>query len=136
MTLPSADGPSAGQSTIFMLLDLALGVRAPSGGATGGLPAFQDAMLAHTPPAHRALVRDYAERWHACGPLAAACKRRVLSRARDGALGALERYRRAHLGVASSYLVRTETGTGGTDFRTMLQDGVARTAAARGDSKG
>ncbi|KAH8049070.1 patatin-like phospholipase [Aureococcus anophagefferens] len=72
-------GPSAGQSTIFLLLDIALGV-ARDDSEHG---AFQRDMLAYMPPAHRALVDDYADRFAAAGPLANLCRRGVLRRDRD-----------------------------------------------------
>jgi len=128
-----AKGPSAGQSTIFLVLDLALGVRPPAlDGGGSAHAAFQADMLNYMPPPHRALVRDYADRVTAAGPIAGACKRRVLRRDLDAALASLQALRKFHIDVAASYLRKTGTGTGASDFRSMLADGIARTAAAKG----
>ena len=116
-------GPSAGQSTIFLLLDIALGV-ARDDSEHG---AFQRDMLAYMPPAHRALVDDYADRFAAAGPLANLCRRGVLRRDRDACVATLAKLRSFHLGVASDYLRRADKGTGASDFRSMLRDGIART---------
>ncbi|KAH8093580.1 patatin-like phospholipase [Aureococcus anophagefferens] len=76
-------GPSAGQSTIFLLLDIALGV-ARDDSEHG---AFQRDMLAYMPPAHRAASTS-ASRATTCA---------------------------------------ADKGTGASDFRSMLRDGIART---------
>jgi len=89
-----AKGPSAGQSTLFLLLDLALGLKhAPhaNASATGDtstssaaetsspsssrdkasppspMASFQREMLAYMPSEHRALALDFAEALHATG---------------------------------------------------------------------
>ncbi|KAH8065234.1 high-affinity nickel-transport protein [Aureococcus anophagefferens] len=93
----SGQGPSAGQSTIFLLLDIALGV-ARDDSEHG---AFQRDMLAYMPPAHRALVDDYADRFGGAGPLANLCRRGVLRRDRDARVATLAKLRSFHLGVAS-----------------------------------
>ena len=53
-----AKGPSAGQSSIFMLLDIALGV-SHSNQKDGGAGAFQKDMLVYMPRKHRMLVRHF-----------------------------------------------------------------------------
>jgi hypothetical protein len=41
-----------------------------------------------------------------------------------------------HMAVATKYLVRTKYGTGTSTFRTMLQETLDHTAAAKVDEKG
>lgn len=88
-----AKGPSAGQSTLFLLLDLALGLKhalhsntsassansavAGAGISSGNsheiasptslMASFQREMLAYMPSEHRALALDFAEVLHATG---------------------------------------------------------------------
>ena len=53
-----------------------------------------------------------------------------LAKAYAGACEALERLRAFHLGVATHYLRRALTGTGGSDFRSLLDEGVRSTRRA------
>jgi len=120
-----AAGPSAGQSTIFVILDAVLLLEGDDD--SGPHAAFQGDMLAYMPPSHRALALTFRRRARA----SALAKRRSgrVGRALRRARAAYAEFRRFHFLVATRYLRRTATGTGGTDFRETLQDAIARTAA-------
>lgn len=155
--LARAKGPSAGQSTLFVLVDVALGVRKESDVKLGineesfsSHATFQSEMLAYMPPAHRALVLSFADAMADAGSLATYLEKdsqpdsslfsklvpsrllakRELSNKLTGALAAYTELRRFHLSVALRYLRRTATGTGGSSYVTMLQDAHKRTTDA------
>ena len=120
----TAAGPSGSQSTIFLLLDALLldddDDRRPH-------VAFQRAMLAHMPLAHRALAVNFERR---LGASALKTRRGRVGRAVRRARVAYAAFRRFHFAVAVRYLRCTAAGTGGSEFRAMLQDGIARTTTA------
>jgi len=137
-------GPSAGQSTMFILIDGLLGVEHAVGAAD-----FQTEMLSYMPPKHRAMVlafrdemldggrnsaRARIERLDAAaedGDAAAVESGRALREGFTACTAALASLRRFHLGVATRYLTKTKTGTGSSTFRTLLKeciDGTERIA--------
>ena len=142
-------GPSAGQSTVFLLLDLALGIRnaALDGPDDSPHSSFQVEMLAYMPAPHRVCARVFADALADVGSLAeyVAVRQkkktgprsylmgRRLRRALDDALESYAQFRKFHLVVATRYLKRTTTGTGGSDFPAMLRDGIERTLATQHD---
>ena len=90
---------------------------------------FQIDMINYMPPAHRALIFDYADRMQTAGAVDTVCRRKVLKKHLDAARVALADLRKFHMAIASSYLRRTAIGTGASDFRSMLKDGIDRTQA-------
>jgi len=159
--LARAKGPSAGQSSIFMLIDVALGVRRAADAKLGVDAAsasahatFQSEMLAYMPAPHRELVAAFADATAKSGSLVAYVANKVdprfrrlhsvfggsqidkceLSTALTKALEAYGDLRRFHLSVATRYLRRTSVGTGGSDFVPMLKDALRRTVDAAHES--
>eukprot|EP00927_Polykrikos_kofoidii_P042863 TRINITY_DN36911_c0_g1_i1.p1 TRINITY_DN36911_c0_g1~~TRINITY_DN36911_c0_g1_i1.p1 ORF type:complete len:499 (+),score=71.37 TRINITY_DN36911_c0_g1_i1:62-1558(+) len=128
-------GPSAGQSTMIVLFDLFLGVTECH---TNGVSLFQHEMLGYMPAAHRMMVQDFAEKIKKVGSVRTYIEGRSgRSRALDevkqahaAALTALKQFRSFHLGAATSYLVKTDKGTGETDFRSMLRECIEGTKRA------
>ena len=117
----------ARQTALLQLLDLFLGVAHKSETAS-----FQQEMRdEYLPLKHAALLRDVGARLRASGSARdAAARTDAPARLRDAhsdALRALAAVRAFHLGIASRYLRRTGTGTGGSDFRTMLDEAVQAT---------
>uniref|UniRef100_A0A7S3JWH7 Uncharacterized protein n=1 Tax=Aureoumbra lagunensis TaxID=44058 RepID=A0A7S3JWH7_9STRA len=125
-----AKGPSAGQSTLFLLLDACLLDNYSKQGAEDSLHhTFQREMLAYMPPAHRALVLDFCPRIQQaiqrCAHLSISVRN-----ARLEARQRLADFRRFHLTIATRFL-RTRgasTGTGGSDFVPMLKDAIQRSS--------
>lgn len=123
-------GPSAGQSSIFFLVDLALGV---SHGPK--LAGFQAEMRSYVPGAHRRLLEEVEDGLRAAGgslrtAAEAAGAGSELAAAHAAALDGLAKVRAYHMGVAVHYLKAALRGTGGSDFRSMLQEGVRSTRAS------
>ena len=124
--LNTSKGPSAGQSTVILLLDSFLAVS-----HTGQGSAFQDEMLMYMPAEHRQMVLDFRIRWQDLEPLPAFIRGRKalgsawagdLQRGYDECVDALRALRRMHLSTVTKYLVRTSTGTGATPWRSLLQN--------------
>ena len=119
-------GPSAGQTAIIMLIDMALGVNhGPQ------LQAFQHAMREYMPSEHRALLVEFASRVARTGSLGDAAGAptapRELVAAHAAAIESLGEMRRYHYRIASHFLRPALSGTGGSDFRSMLNEGVKST---------
>lgn len=124
-------GPSAGQTAALILLDLVLGVR--HGAETAG---FQQEMRhAYLPGPHAALLEDMEARLAQHGSARDAARApeapEALRAAHSECLEGLAGMRAVHLGIASTYLRRTGTGTGGTDFRSMLGEAVKSTRESK-----
>ena len=123
-------GPSAGQTALLLLLDMVLGVEHRT-----QVSSFQREMREHYLPApHAQLLQDIEARLAQSGSArhAAALPGAPLrvGQAHSEALDALAAMRAYHLGIASRYLRRTGTGTGGSDFRPMLGEAVQSTREA------
>lgn len=123
-------GPSAGQTALLLLLDMVLGVE-----HRAQVSSFQREMREHYLPApHAQLLQDMAARLAQSGSTRhAAALPDAPDRVRQAhseALDALAAMRAYHLGIASRYLRRTGTGTGGSDFRPMLGEAVQSTREA------
>ena len=147
-------GPSAGQSTLIVMLDQLLGVN-----HFGTAGSFQKEMLGYMPGKHRQLLVDFGERVKKYGNLkgyaencSASNQARISGRNRSllfkfassdngssssssvkalpdairqaykKCLKAFYALRAFHMGVTTEYLIRTDTGTGSSDFRVMLKD--------------
>eukprot|EP00933_Yihiella_yeosuensis_P018978 TRINITY_DN15447_c0_g1_i1.p1 TRINITY_DN15447_c0_g1~~TRINITY_DN15447_c0_g1_i1.p1 ORF type:complete len:488 (-),score=70.60 TRINITY_DN15447_c0_g1_i1:58-1521(-) len=130
-----AKGPSAGQSTVILMIDTLLGVSHEKTGSE-----FQDEMLTYMPAPHRQMVLDFREKWRNTEPLpkfAARCKANgdpdglLVAQAFDSCVCAVRDLRRSHLNTVSRYLTRTSTGTGSSTWRLMLQAMLDRTEARR-----
>jgi indoleamine 2,3-dioxygenase len=118
-------GGSAAQSSLFQAIDAALGV---SHEHEDSRP-FLQAMRAHMPPKHRALLEKLDEG----GPKLRAfviehrSDRPRLAERYDDAIRALDRLRKAHFEIAVRYITRQAPepegakGTGGTDLKTFLK---------------
>ena len=122
-------GPSAGQTAIFIVIDLALGVdHGPK------LKAFQHEMREYLPREHRALIEALDAQIVQCGSARTAATaegaHEGLVAAHASALRTLARMRAYHLGIATHYLKRSLKGTGGSDFRAMLDEGLRSTRAS------
>jgi hypothetical protein len=127
-------GPSAGQHVIFALVDFLLCVPHHQGGE---IASFQAEMVGrYMPAAHRSLLCETHVRTEAAGRTV---RDAVLAaggeplNAYNAACDALRALRARHLGIATRYLMRTNTGTGGSSFRTMLKEALDDTAAAAVD---
>ncbi|CAE8634329.1 unnamed protein product, partial [Polarella glacialis] len=130
--LNQSKGPSAGQSTI-LLIDAFLGVSHCKPGAD-----FQAEMLTYMPALHRQMVLDYRERWADVEGVPQFVRRRqaaggeeapALVEAFHGCVLALRDLRRFHLSTVSRYLTRTNTGTGASAWRKLLQAMLDNTEA-------
>ncbi|CAE7309054.1 Ido1 [Symbiodinium natans] len=130
--LNSSKGPSAGQSTVILLLDVFLAISHTGPGVT-----FQEEMLTYMPAEHRQMVLDFRQRWQDLDPLPTLLERKRTARnpfaehlqeAYDECVGVLCGLRRLHLSTVTTYLVRTSTGTGATTWRTLLQNMLSATS--------
>lgn len=126
-------GPSAGQSTVILMLDIFLSVSHLQAGA-----AFQDEMLMYMPAEHRQMLLDFSARWQAVGGIPEFVRKcqamgqdvDELSQAYNECVAALSELRRFHLATVRRYLMRTAKGTGATTWRMLLQDMLDATQAA------
>lgn len=130
VAMASSKGPSAGQSTMILLIDSFLGVEHDASGS-----AFQDEMMGYMPEPHRRMVRDYRQKWTGTKPVRQyVSERRAngegLVEAFDECVGAMRDFRKFHLATVTRYLPRTGTGTGASTWRTFLQGCLDRTQAA------
>ena len=92
------------------------------------------------PAAHRRMVVDFAEKLSKVGSVRAYIEGggpsgrppapNTVREAHNRALTSLKQFRSFHLGVATSYLVKTNKGTGESDFRSMLRECVEGTKRA------
>ena len=128
-------GPSAGQTAAIILIDIILGIE-----HADGLRAFQKSMRTYMPQGHTRLLVDLETELATHGTLrgmaTAPDAPRHLRSAYDGACSALAALRTFHLGVATHYLRKALKGTGGSDFRSLLNEGVASTRNAVGCARG
>lgn len=122
-----------------MLIDLVLGVaHGPK------LGSFQQEMREYIPAAQARLLAhldakcdSHADEQHR-GPPPDGLRSLAMSEdapaalreAYEGACAALRAMRAYHLGIATHFLKRALTGTGETDFRAMLDEGICSTRAA------
>jgi hypothetical protein len=119
-------GPSAGQTAIIILLDMALGiVHGPK------LGSFQQEMREYMPSEARQLLQAFGEDIRECGSLRSAAESNgapeSLVSAHTAAVKSLGAMRAAHFAIATHFLKRSLKGTGGSDFRAMLSEGLAAT---------
>ena len=130
--LNTSKGPSAGQSTVILLLDSFLAVSHNKAGL-----AFQDEMLTYMPAEHRQMVLDFRQRWQDLDTLPLYISKRKalggvlaaqLQAAFDESVEALCGLRRLHLSTVTGYLVRTSKGTGATTWRSLLQSMLSATS--------
>lgn len=124
-------GPSAGQTAVLVLVDLVLGIaHGPQ------LAPFQQQMRSYMPACHAQLLKDVESAMKRAGTLhgaaTAADAPSALAQAYDGACRALAALRALHLGVATHFLRKALKGTGGTDFRALLDEGLMSTRRAMG----
>lgn len=123
------DGPSGGQSTMFLMLDVALGIE--HGANTS---AFQEKAKAHMPRSHREVLDNFVSRMKACGSLRdyieTSKNTEALCRAYRTSVDAYASFRSLHLGVATATLKATATGTGGSTFRKLLVSFLNETKAS------
>lgn len=128
-------GPSAGQTAVIILVDLVLGIEH---GAS--LRAFQAEMRRYMPAAQTELLNDLDSELSKHGTLralaTAADAPRALRDAYAAACAALATMRAYHLGVATHFLRKALKGTGGSDFRALLDEGVVSTRTAVGCARG
>lgn len=126
-------GASAGQSTMFMLFDLFLGVEHRDLAAE-----FQEEMLGYMPEPHRKMVCDFREKWLFKGGLR---ERLMKAEGKDGSgaslveaheecICALRDLRNFHLATVQRYLRRTSTGTGASTWRQLLHCHIVNTQRA------
>ncbi|KAJ8613685.1 hypothetical protein CTAYLR_003153 [Chrysophaeum taylorii] len=121
-----SQGPSAGQSALFVILDAVLADETP-----GPHADFQKEMLAYMPLPHRALATGLRADLRAVGGVKQFAESRPrVAKWRGAARAAYADFRRFHYAVATRYLIRTDTGTGGSDFRPMLRDAIAKTSSS------
>lgn len=125
-----SSGPSAAQSTLFLILDSILQAPTTETFANGAssFRSFQREMLAYMPAPHRALAVNFERTAHVVRNYIERVAR--LRNARQRARQALASFRAFHMKVATNYLrPTTETGTAGSDFRALLKEGIDATAA-------
>lgn len=122
-------GPSAGQTAVLMLVDLCVGLQhGPQ------LSAFQREMSeTYLPGRHRELLSSMRAQLDASGTLrdaaAAAGAPAGLIAAHARAVKELAGMRAFHMGIATNYLRKALKGTGGSDFRALLDEGLRSTRA-------
>lgn len=121
-------GPSAGQSSVIMLIDMFLGVRHDMTGEE-----FQAEMLSYMPTLHRKMMTDYSEKCqrHHVASFVLKSNHGHLREAYDSCVKALHELRRFHLAMVSRYLSSTSTGTGASTWRSLLQAMSDSTGRAR-----
>mmetsp|Transcript_50719 Transcript_50719/g.99363 ORF Transcript_50719/g.99363 Transcript_50719/m.99363 type:complete len:470 (+) Transcript_50719:29-1438(+) len=136
------DGPSAGQSTMFVVFDKFLSIVHPPGSKA---QLFQANVLKYMPTEHRAFAADFAVAMDSCPNNGSIISFAQLSQdnsklktlaasiitAHGDCVDAYAKLRKFHLGVACSYLKTTTTGTGGTHFRNLLADTLENTQKAK-----
>jgi len=125
----AAKGPSAGQSTMVLMFDILLGV------SHKGVPRdFQDDMCSYMPAQHRQMVFDFRDHIKRTGSVAMLIRQEgtteEVKTAFNRCVTALHNLRSFHLGIATTYLTNTETGTGTSGFRSMLKEIVDDTKRA------
>ena len=128
-TVKGFEGPSAGQTAVFILIDLVLGVKhGPK------LSGFQKEQRGYMPSSHTRLLADVEERLAKHGNLNGAATEAdapdELKQAYSKACKALSALRAYHLGFATHYLKAALKGTGGSDFRSLLDEGLVSTREA------
>ena len=125
-TVSMHGGPSAGQTAIIILLDMALGV--VHGPKLGG---FQREMRQYMPAEARQLLQAFEEDVRECGSLRSAAESSSATEslvcAHAAAVKSLGAMRAAHFAIATHFLKRSLKGTGGSDFRAMLSEGLTST---------
>ena len=131
-----AGGPSAGQSSMIIMLDALLGIEHACSAV-----AFQREMVERYIPApHRRLLHDFCDALVESGNIrdylklkttTDAAKSASLREAFNGCIGAYADFRHYHLSIASRYLRATQTGTGKSTFRVLLREIIDRTKRAR-----
>lgn len=98
------------------------------------LAAFQAEMRTYMPAPHAELLATVEAQLRAAGTLAGFATAQSappsLRAAYADACKALAALRAFHLGIATYYLQRALKGTGGSDFRTLLDEGLASTREA------
>jgi len=119
--LAFSKGPSAGQSTMFFVFDIFLGV---SHGEDGR--EFQEDMIGYLPAPHRALVLDYRAKWHETTPVRQFVEQNKnahpeLAQAFDQCVQKLADVRKFHLATVRRQLVKAEVGTGGSSWKVLLE---------------
>ena len=137
-------GPSAGQSAIFIIFDLLLGVRHARSGEREEpsdntvMRAFQSEMREYMPYKHRLLIQHFETALSAAGYCSVGHYissgnggklTYELSDAFDGAATALRDLRQEHLRVVCAFLSSTNTGTGASAYRSLLQESLDNTTA-------
>ncbi|KAI0035381.1 tryptophan 2,3-dioxygenase [Vararia minispora EC-137] len=143
-------GPSAGQSSLVHALDIFLGVSDYSHGQGAGDrkegPTFLDRMQIYMPRHHRAFLRHLANAPRPLRELVEEYQEKDsgLADAYNRAVGAMKRFRDAHMRIVALYIMgparrereaqmaaaRPLKGTGGTDLVSFLKGVRDRTAAA------
>ena len=115
-------GPSAGQSSMILVLDLLLGISHHGNGKD-----FQEEMLWYMPGKHRKFIIDLQEMVANQGSLREFVLKSAnnschgnMTEAFNSCLKAVCEFRAMHLYVALRYLRRAEKGTGSTTFRDLL----------------
>jgi len=124
-------GPSAGQSTMFVVFDLFLGI---VHGQETASRHFQEEMLQYMPPKHVNFVQDFRANFaeDALTPRSYALQcGGAMQDAYQACITQLQELRKYHLGVATKYLVRTKYGTGTSTFRTLLKETLDHTSRAQ-----
>ncbi|KAL3926487.1 MAG: hypothetical protein SGPRY_003273 [Prymnesium sp.] len=120
------NGPSAGQTAIIMLIDEVLGVS--HGEQT---EEFRQKMRDFMPAKHAAFIRHVFHEVMISGSVKDAATKAgrssVLGHAFTEAMDSLAAVRAFHLRMATSYLRRALKGTGDSDFRSMLDEGLRST---------
>ncbi|CAK0796285.1 unnamed protein product, partial [Prorocentrum cordatum] len=125
-------GPSAGQSTMFILFDAFLCVEHDAVGAD-----FQTEMLSYMPEQHRHMVAAFRRRWQDVPSVREFVHAQAdevggpaLAEAYRGCVSALRSVRQAHLATVTQYLASASVGTGASQWRAMLQATLESTARA------
>ena len=138
-------GPSAGQSSLIHALDSFLGVN-------HGNPSFMKRMQSYMPRKHRLFLDHLVENPRPLRAFVVGARDGELEEAYNRAVGALKKFRDAHMIIAHLYILGPERravglrnsmglqgkgtrrdpvkGTGGTDLVTFLKDTRTRTIEA------
>ena len=125
------NGPSGGQSSMFVMLDAVLGIV-----HQGHSRSFQDDAYKAMPSPHRRFVRDFVNTvHHETGNMTDFMQRKIRGSACNDAyrtcLESYESFRKYHLGIATRYLSSTTKGTGNSTFRSLLKEFKMNTEKCR-----
>mmetsp|Transcript_8977 Transcript_8977/g.16570 ORF Transcript_8977/g.16570 Transcript_8977/m.16570 type:complete len:392 (+) Transcript_8977:119-1294(+) len=121
----SCVGVSAGQTSMIVLFDIALGIDHKFSALE-----YHTEMLKYLPGKHRKLLLDFKAKITHSGSLRELAVYPLVNPKYEACISAYQSWRKYHLAVVSRYLRALSKGTGGSDFRDLLKQNIADTAAS------